>query len=216
MHNHQDISKRNLFAALTLLVTQIVDDWARPLSEAQEKAMLKKAKLSRLISITSSMCTYIMLLAFTSLQIWNNAQKTSETDLGGLLYPTVFPYDIKKNPNYQITWLGQLAGTILTGICYSTFDTFLAALVLHLCGQLRVLRTSLRDLIGTTRHNNFSKLRINLSLIVNKHEELNRLAFSRTVINHSFIRLTLIARNMNQISRSCYRSSISTSRDCQF
>lgn len=137
--------------------------------------MLKNAKVSRMISIVCSTLTYLMVSAFISLQIWSNMQSASEADLGGLLHPATFPYDARKSPNFEITWMGQFMGTVLTAICYSCFDTFLAVLVLHLCGQLNVLRIALEDLVTVTRENNFRNFHKRLGFIVDRHNQLSRL-----------------------------------------
>ncbi|KAK1133298.1 hypothetical protein K0M31_011114 [Melipona bicolor] len=164
--------------ALTLLLSQMLDDWTEPIANRDRQTMMKNAKISRMISIVCSTLTYFMLLAFISLQIWSNMQNASETDLGGLLHPATFPYDTNKSPNFEITWLGQFIGTVLTAICYSCFDTFLAVLVLHLCGQLTVLRVALEDLANSTKCNNYTSFHERLGIIVNRHNQLFRLVES--------------------------------------
>ncbi|XP_076287591.1 uncharacterized protein LOC143212566 [Lasioglossum baleicum] len=148
--------------------------------------MLKNAKLSRMICIVSSILTYLMLFAFLSLQIWNNAQSASEVDLGGLLHPATFPYDTKKSPNFEITWLGQFIGTVLMAISFSCFDTFLAVLVLHLCGQLSILRAAIEHIAETSSQG--EKFSERLGNIVFRHNQLSRFAvivedcFNRTLL----------------------------------
>nr|XP_033333776.1 odorant receptor 4-like [Megalopta genalis] len=178
--------------ALTFLVSQILHDWSQTLPDSDRHTMLKNARLSRMISIVCSTLTYIMLFAFVSLQIWNNAQSASETDLGGLLHPASFPYDTKKSPNFEITWLGQFMGTVLTAICYSCFDTFLAVLVLHLCGQLSVLRNALENLADISSKNSSVKFNERLGYIVYRHNELSRYA----VIVEDCFNLTLLVQTL--------------------
>lgn len=188
MNNFNNVSQRltgNIFriyrndifcSALTELLGEMLADWSGPIGDQDRETMLRNARLSRAISIVCSTLTYFMLLAFVSLQVWSNAENASETDLGGLLHPATFPYETSKSPNYEITWLGQLMGTVLTAICYSCFDTFLAVLVLHLCGQLTVLGTALEDLVNATRRNDYKTFEQRLSSIVNRHNHLSRFA----------------------------------------
>ncbi|XP_050475261.1 odorant receptor 13a-like [Bombus huntii] len=179
--------------ALTLLLSQMFDDWNEPIANQDRQTMLKNAKISRMISIVCSTLTYLMLFAFISLQIWSNMQSASEADLGGLLHPATFPYDTRKSPNFEITWLGQFMGTVLTAICYSCFDTFLAVLVLHLCGQLTVLRMALEDLANTTKKdNNYARFHERLGFIVNRHNLLSRFA----VIVEDCFNLTLLIQTV--------------------
>lgn len=149
-------------------------DWSEPIGDQDRETMLRNARIGRAISIVCSTLTYFMLFAFVSLQIWSNAENASEADLGGLLHPATFPYETSRSPNFEITWLGQLMGTVLTAICYSCFDTFLAVLVLHLCGQLTVLGTALEDLANATRRNDYKTFEERLRSIVNRHNHLSR------------------------------------------
>ncbi|XP_076287589.1 uncharacterized protein LOC143212564 [Lasioglossum baleicum] len=135
--------------------------------------MLKNAKISRSISIVLSSFTYIMFVAFMILQITNNMENTSRTDSEALLHPSIFPYDAEKSPNLQVTWMGQFIGIASMTLCYSSFDTFLAVLVLHLCGQLSILRNALEDLAN---RNHQTKFRERLVYIVHRHNELSRFA----------------------------------------
>ncbi|KAK9309153.1 hypothetical protein QLX08_001110 [Tetragonisca angustula] len=178
--------------ALTLLISQMLDDWTEPIANHDRQTMMRNAKISRMISIVCSTLTYFMLLAFISLQIWSNMQNASEADLGGLLHPATFPYDTNKSPNFEITWLGQFMGTVLTAICYSCFDTFLAVLVLHLCGQLTVLRLALEDLANSTKCTNYTRFHEQLGIIVNRHNQLFRFA----VIVEDCFNLTLLVQTI--------------------
>ncbi|CAK9833704.1 Odorant receptor 4 [Anthophora retusa] len=162
--------------ALTFLLNQILEDWTEPIVDEDRQTMLKNAKISRMISIICSILTYHMVFAFISLQIWSNIQETSGVELGGLLLPGTFPYDTNKSPNFEITWLGQFIGTVATAICYSCFDTFLALLVLHLCGQLTVLRIALENLVSATMKNNYRKFQERLGFIVYRQNQLFRYA----------------------------------------
>ncbi|XP_076752785.1 odorant receptor 13a-like [Xylocopa sonorina] len=186
--------------ALTVLVSQIFDDWSDPIAAQDRQTMLKNAKISRMISIVCSTLTYLMLFAFISLQIWSNMQNASETDLGGLLHPVTFPYDTSKSPNFEITWLGQFVGTVLTAICYSCFDTFLAVLTLHLCGQLAILRMALEDLVKTTKGNDYGGFHVQLGLIVHRHNQLFRFA----VIVEDCFNFTLLIQTIICTAMFCF------------
>lgn len=57
---------------------------------------------------------------------------------------------------------------------YAVFDCMISAMVLHICGQLSVIKLSLRDLAND--HVDHSPLfREKLSVIVKRHETLNEL-----------------------------------------
>ncbi|KAF7410510.1 hypothetical protein HZH68_004891 [Vespula germanica] len=161
--------------ALRLLLVEIVNDWTQTLPEPERLTMLKNAKMSRRLCFFCSTLAYIMMVAFISLQIYLNTANASEVDLGGLLHPATFPYDTKKSPYFEITWIGQFMGTVLTIISYSCFDTFFATFVLHLCGQLSVLQLNLKELAETAKRD-VALFQNRLGFIVNRHNELYRFA----------------------------------------
>ncbi|XP_046815808.1 odorant receptor 13a-like isoform X4 [Vespa crabro] len=184
--------------ALKSLLNEIVNDWSQKQAESERSMMLKNAKLSRTISLFCSTLTYLMLTAFISLQTYANMASASEVDLGGLLHPATFPYDTKKSPYFEITWLGQLMGTILTAICYSCFDTFLAVFVLHLCGQLSVLRSNLKELAEIAKRD-VALFQNRLGYIVNRHEQLHKFA----IIVEDCFNLTLLGQTLISTAMFC-------------
>ncbi|XP_025153011.1 odorant receptor 4-like [Harpegnathos saltator] len=154
--------------------------------------MLISAKRSRWISILSSTFTYLLLITFTTMSVWNNMQHSFEVKLYGMPFPTIFPYNCNKSPNFELTWLGETIGAIIVANGYSCFDTFLAMLTLHLCGQLAVLNINMRNLVDATRHDDFVNFQERLGLIVHRHEELHRYA---TVVEDYF-NIALLAQTL--------------------
>ena len=114
------------------------------------------------------------MLSFLFPRLQSNTQSVSEADLGAL-HPATSPYDISKSQNFEIAWPGQFMSSVLTAICYSYFDTFLAVLVLYLCGQLTVLRMALEDPTYATKKNNYAKFYERLRFTVNQDNQLSRL-----------------------------------------
>ncbi|KAL2716824.1 odorant receptor 13a-like isoform X1 [Vespula squamosa] len=183
---------------LRSLLVEIVKDWAQTLREPERLTMLRNAKMSRKISLFCSTLTYLMLTAFISLQTYANMASASEVDLGGLLHPATFPYDTKKSPYFEITWMGQFMGTVLTAICYSCFDTFLAVFVLHLCGQLSVLQMNLKELAEIAKRD-VTSFQNRLGFIVNRHNELYRFA----IIVENCFNLTLLGQTLISTAMFC-------------
>ncbi|KAK2588373.1 hypothetical protein KPH14_004387 [Odynerus spinipes] len=185
--------------ALKSLLVDILHDWSqKDILEPERELMLKNAKLSRGISLFCSTLTYLMLTAFISLQMYANIASASEVDLGGLLHPAAFPYDTKKSPYFEITWMGQFMGTVLTAICYSCFDTFLAVFVLHLCGQLSILRLNLTKLAETDQKD-IAAFQTKLGFIVNRHVQLHKFA----IIVENCFNLTLLVQTLISTAMFC-------------
>ncbi|XP_035741503.1 odorant receptor 13a-like [Vespa mandarinia] len=183
---------------LKSLLVKIVNDWNQTQQESERSLMLKNAKLSRTISLFCSTLSYLMLIAFISLQTYANMARASEVDLGGLLHPAIFPYDTKKSPYFEITWLGQFIATILAGISYSCFDTFHAVFVLHLCGQLSVLRSNIRELAEIAKRD-VALFQNRLGYIVNRHEKLYKFA----IIVEDCFNLTLLGQTLISSAMFC-------------
>ncbi|XP_078038243.1 uncharacterized protein LOC144470680 [Augochlora pura] len=158
---------------LALLVREVMNNWSGPLTKSDRQLMLKNAVISRSISIVLSSFAYVMYIAFVILQVMSNIQDSSKIELKGLLHPSIFPYDTRKSPNLQISWLGQFIGSGSMALSYSSFDSLLAILVLHLCGQLSILRNALEDLAN---RNHQAKFKERLVYIVRRHNELSRYA----------------------------------------
>ncbi|KAI4497888.1 hypothetical protein M0802_007004 [Mischocyttarus mexicanus] len=186
--------------ALKSLLVEILHDWTdnKMIPDQERLTMLKNAKLSRTISLFCSTLTYLMLTAFISLQMYANMASASEVDLGGLLHPATFPYDTKKSPYFEITWMGQFMGTVLTAICYSCFDTFLAVFVLHLCGQLSVLQLNIKELTNVAKLD-IASFQSRLGLIANRHEQL----FKFAVIVEDCFNLTLLGQTLISTAMFC-------------
>ncbi|KAI4487562.1 hypothetical protein M0804_005711 [Polistes exclamans] len=186
--------------ALRSLLVEILHDWTdnKMIPDPERLTMLKNAKLSRRISLFCSTLTYLMLTAFISLQTYANMASASEVDLGGLLHPATFPYDTKKSPYFEITWMGQFMGTVLTAICYSCFDTFLAVFVLHLCGQLSVLQLNLKELSNLAKRD-ITLFQSRLGFIVNRHEQLYKFA----IIVEDCFNLTLLGQTLISTAMFC-------------
>ena len=86
-----------------------------------------------------------------------------------------FPYDVNKTPNFQLTWLMQCISIQLANIAFAAIDSFFAILVLHLCGQFRVLRQRVLECVQETDEEFCKwKLREKVFSIVQKHEHLNK------------------------------------------
>lgn len=116
------------------------------------------------------------------------------TELGKLLfYPACFPFDLSKRSNFAFAWIGQLFGTLSSTIAYTASDCFVAMLVIHLCGQISILRSTLTTLLDNEKSHDRETFRENLATIVKRHETL--VGFATVIeetVNLMLLVLTLI------------------------
>ncbi|KOX70602.1 hypothetical protein WN51_02658 [Melipona quadrifasciata] len=128
--------------------------------------MLKLAKITRIITIISSILCYLVTAFFVMLRFYSmQFDKTNKMFVRGY-----YPYDISVSPNYELTMIGQcIAGSCSTTI-YSCVDTFIAMLVLHACGQISNLKNELREI----RLHEKTDVQAKLKKIVEKHNYVTR------------------------------------------
>lgn len=62
-----------------------------------------------------------------------------------------YPFDVKISPNYEFIYLSQIIFMINTVTVAISINTFLTAVVFHLCGQLQVIALNVKY---TTTTNN--------------------------------------------------------------
>ena len=91
-----------------------------------------------------------------------------------------YPYDITVRPNYELTMIGQAIAGIYSGMIYSNVDTFVAMLVLHICGQMSNLKGDLKKIHLYDK----TDLRTRLKKIVQKHNYIARFVLKKVINSH--------------------------------
>nr|QNL15095.1 olfactory receptor 151 [Aulacocentrum confusum] len=90
----------------------------------------------------------------------------------GLPHPAYFPYDTTKIKFFIPTWGAQCIATFFCMTSYAAFDSFMSAMLLHICGQLELVGLSFKELVNN--HSNNSELEKKFGNIVQTHDKLNR------------------------------------------
>ncbi|KAL2716805.1 odorant receptor 13a-like [Vespula squamosa] len=156
------------------------EDRKEATGEEDVKRMMIVAEISRKITITANIMCNSLVIFYGIMHL-----ATNYTSARGLFFPAYFPWETKPSPYYEITFFGQLMGSFYACATYSVVDTFVATLVLHVCGQLANLRHELINLRRETSEEFHEKL----GHIVKKHDYLNE--FTETIEN-SFNAMLLI------------------------
>ncbi|XP_057329422.1 odorant receptor 13a-like [Microplitis mediator] len=173
---------------LKLAIVTMTKDWSELRSKEEYKVMLKTAKISRIISVTSTIITNTLFIAFVFFKIWIGMQLMKRTDLDprlsvGLLYPGYLPFDSRIMMYFIPTWTAQCFATCFSMTAYAAFDTFVSCMVLHICGQLAVVGISLKNLINDDVKVDSKVFWNKFSEIIKHHEEINKLGL---MIENSF------------------------------
>ena len=152
------------------------DDWYNVKTEEEKALMLKMAKPAKFISVWCSMLSLMMLVAYHALRIYtiSRTDKASVNQDRLIIYPVYFPFDIRPTSRLLIINSAQVIAGYSDTIAYTTVDTFIAMLIMHICGQFAILKKKLLRLMDNDRHSKGTdEFQKELALIINKHEQLN-------------------------------------------
>nr|XP_012223779.1 PREDICTED: odorant receptor 13a-like [Linepithema humile] len=154
--------------AMKTLMSYMARDWSAAVDKRDRRTMLHITKISRNLSITSTLMAYGVVIAYVTFR----CIEIQQTGCRQMLLRAYFPYNATESPLYELTFLGQYVAITYVATSYAAVDTFIATLVLHTCGQLSNLRHELTNLHACTR----AEFQKKLGNIVRKHIHLNRFA----------------------------------------
>ncbi|XP_029672550.1 uncharacterized protein LOC115241131, partial [Formica exsecta] len=132
------------------IINMIREDWMMLKLDAERDAMIKRMRTARLIVICAYILMIFTLIVVTILPLFGLPFRhlTNLTDRNKPLpLQTYYFYDTDKNPQFELTYLTQIVGVFLAMIIYTSVDTFLGFVILHICGQLENFRRRLVNLI---------------------------------------------------------------------
>lgn len=154
--------------ALKSLLECMAKDWSTPMLKNEYESMKKIARYTRTIIMRSTVMCNAVVTVYGVLRLYS--MKHTENKL---FFRAYFPYDVDSTPNYQLTVFAQFLAAMYAAISYTCVDTFVAMLILHICGQLSNLKEEIKRL-SVQGEKDFQ---VNLGKIVRKHQYLNRFAF---------------------------------------
>ncbi|KAF7410494.1 hypothetical protein HZH68_004875 [Vespula germanica] len=141
------------------------EDWKEVSKKEDEKKMMKYAKFSRNLATKATAVCSVLIIVYT-------VKRCLSMNTEGRLYffPAYFPFEAMTSPIFELKFIGTMIGATYYTVTYTAVDTFLAMLVLHVCGQLSRLQNELINLNSSTRE----EFHFKLSYIVKRHDYLNR------------------------------------------
>nr|XP_034184608.1 uncharacterized protein LOC117606351 [Osmia lignaria] len=176
---HRDSTCNYNYFPFESIIKSSYDDWNAPKTEEERETMINNAKVGRFISILGSILTGTMMTMNIILRsfiiITCDKNETRADHLA--IYPGYFPYDIRKTSLCIFTNVGQAIAAYITTIAYTSIDTFIGILVIHICGQFEILKTKLERLMGDEDcGRDAEQIQKELVWIVKRHEDLNQSA----------------------------------------
>lgn len=163
---------------LQKLLLQITEDWHSTRNSWELRIMETNARFSRLVSIISislANATFITqgIIAFLKVYAHNRLSAgLNETSEWPLYMRASFPYDVQRSPSYELTLVGQLFSNFFAASTYTSIDSLFIVLMLHVCGQLSILRLKLINVTANSEGRGGFARRI--AFIHQRHGQLTR------------------------------------------
>ncbi|XP_063978367.1 uncharacterized protein LOC135163103 isoform X3 [Diachasmimorpha longicaudata] len=170
---------RNAVALVDLLAT-MKEDCLKDLSTIQYAAVLKTAKIGRIIAlflIFSSNCTIVAgVIAMKLYHLDSLYIKKPDPRLSlDFFWVSYLPFSTETMMPYVLVLSLQFLASAITGF-YFIFDGFVVMLILHICGQLKLIQISLKNLKDTLTRTKGKNLQMTLGSIMEQHQRVIRFA----------------------------------------
>lgn len=155
----------------------MAEDWKRVEGDNDKRReMLKCQRLVRLvvkISVTASVSAALFYIVSRIYSVvFSPPEERNNTKL--LLLSCEFFFNTQNSPVYEIVWFSQTALCCFFDLAMTNCDGLFITLVLHLCTQLKILRTDVKNLSPSPKRLNFVRT---LRSLVERHTQLNRYKF---------------------------------------
>lgn len=121
----------------------VAEDWLKTCNQQEKNIMIRWAQKARII-VTYGY--FLMGIGYTTIIILPllGISITDATDIvvSGKMLPLsgYYIYSITKWPQYEITYVSNVIILFFCSVTFTAVDNFLGLLVLHICGQLDILR----------------------------------------------------------------------------
>ncbi|XP_015183161.1 PREDICTED: odorant receptor 13a-like [Polistes dominula] len=147
------------------LLSSMEIDWKEVSTKNEKEKMIKLARFSRILASRTTELCYALIAVYIFKRCLS-----MRTEGRLPFFPSYYPFNAVSSPIYELAFIGQTIGAIYYTTVYTAVDTFLAMLILHVCGQLSRLQDNLIHLNSTTRQEFQNKLRY----IIRRHDYLKR------------------------------------------
>ncbi|XP_044006086.1 odorant receptor 94a-like [Aphidius gifuensis] len=187
---------------LAEIIKFIKKNWQIEIPDEEYKVMMNFAKYSHFISIGSIALGWSASISGLIVQIWYNTESHLMKNLDSrlsinLLWVIYLPWSTKNFTSYSLTFLLQFYTSVLVAVMYNLFNSFVAILVLHFCGQICCIKIMLNFSIETP--NNFF---VNIKNIAKRHIKLIKIT---TQLNES-LKMIILLELMACTATMCFQN----------
>nr|AQN78420.1 olfactory receptor 18 [Meteorus pulchricornis] len=170
------------------LFSEMKKDWTAQKNILQHEIMVQNAKISMNI-IRFAYIIAALLVAMHNIPFWIGGiiprTLTNLTDgERPLLMQTYYFYDVSVYMNFRLTAIGQSMSSSTAAMCYTTAGCIFYTFVLHVCGQLKILKHFIENIFNNNDNKNEISEKTLARLIkisVKRHQKL--IKFSGIVEN---------------------------------
>ncbi|THK33245.1 odorant receptor 33b-like [Diachasma alloeum] len=170
-------------------------DWKVVKPTLHHDTMMKMANISRGISIVSSSMAYAAnsfgVVKFYNLESFHLKDPDPRLTMN-LFWVVCLPFDTSTSINFWVALLLQFYASFSGSLSYFAFDSLVAMMIFHLCGQLDLVRLSISQLGEDSETQRVRDIQAMVRSIVKKHEKLIQSARNlETAFNFALLLLTI-------------------------
>ncbi|KAF3054318.1 Odorant receptor 149 [Nylanderia fulva] len=155
---------------LLSLINTMAEDWIASKVAAERDVMIRRARIAQIFVMFGY---FMMGMVFITLIILPSfgIQMRNLTNLTDRNKPlplqTYYFYDTDRSPQFELTFLIQAITVIQGAIIYTSIDSLLGLMILHICGQLENFKRRIISLVSSKDFNKVlsSNIMIHLRLI---------------------------------------------------
>lgn len=161
-----------MFKVLANIFKQLQDDWLVRKSDNERRVMVEFATIGRKMTLLGSILAHASIIFIFYPDIFFNTTQglSNLTDISGRSMPQQFLYaSAYSAPHhyYYYLILGiQLMSNVLMTFAFVSSDLVFAVVVLHLCGQLKILANRIQHMVVKNRSENY---KMNVKIHVKHH-----------------------------------------------
>ncbi|XP_012284958.1 odorant receptor 10a [Orussus abietinus] len=155
------------------VISSIIQDWTRPKTNFEKDLMLQNARLSQKIGKTFFAMMYVAVLFYVIRHAFNEVQRrlsnNTEVEQEFVLHAN-YPFDTSSTWVYILVYFLQVFSDMYAALLFVTFDSFIFMLVLHLCAQIKIQRSVIKNFAIREMRSEFQAM---LRSVVTRYDHLS-------------------------------------------
>ncbi|XP_029168662.1 LOW QUALITY PROTEIN: uncharacterized protein LOC114938761 [Nylanderia fulva] len=141
---------------LLSIINTMAEDWIASKVVAERDVMIRRARTAHIFVIFGYLMMGIALITLIILPSFGIQMRhiTNLTDRNKPLpMQTYYFYDTDRSPQFELTFLIQAITVVQSAIIYTSIDSLLGLVILHICGQLENFKRRIVSLVSSKDFN---------------------------------------------------------------